>query len=99
MKFFDRVKEENINGTFDVFAIDEHINKAYLLRNADICTTESQLEGFRLRISCGPEKYEYRGHFKTGSEMQEFAESVSRLMNEARTKNYPRQPPDHKSGD
>lgn len=87
--FFDRVEERNINGTFEVFAVNEKDDLLYLLReNLIISTSESALEGFRLSISCYPEKYVYRGCFNTASEMKEFAESVPRLLYEASKKNY-----------
>ena len=88
MYLFDRVEEQKINGTFEVFAINEQDNQAYLLRNIIISTSESTLEGFSLSISCYPEKYIYRGSFNTADEMKEFADSVLRLLNEASKKNF-----------
>ena len=88
MHLFDRVEEKNMNGIFEVFAVNEQDNQAYLLRNVIINTSESALEGLSLSISCHPEKYVYRGGFNTASEMKEFAESILRLLNEANKKNY-----------
>lgn len=84
---FDRVEEKNINGIYEIFAINEKDNKEYLLRNVIISTSESSLDGFFLSISCYQEKYVYRGSFKTSGEMKEFAESVDRLLFEAGKKN------------
>lgn len=88
MYLFDRVEEKNINGTFEVIAVNDQDNQAYLLRNVIISTSESALEGLSLSISCYPEKYVYRGSFNTASEMQEFADNVLRLLYEASKKNY-----------
>jgi hypothetical protein len=85
---FDRVEEKNINGIFEVFAVNEQDNQAYLLRNVIISTSESTLDGLSLSISCYPEKYVYRGSFNTASEMKVFADSVLRLLYEASKKNY-----------
>ena len=88
MYLFDRVEEQNINGTFEVFAVNDLDNQAYLLRNVIISTSESTLEGLSLSISCYPEKYVYRGSFDTASEMKEFADNVLRLLYEASKKNF-----------
>ena len=88
MYLFDRVEEKNINGSFEVFAINEKDNQAYLLRSVIINISESVLEGLSLSISSHPEKYVYRGSFNTVSEMKDFADSVLRLLNEAGKKNY-----------
>jgi hypothetical protein len=85
---FDRVEEKNINGIFEVFAVNEQDNQEYLLRNVISSASESTLDGLSLSISCYPEKYVYRGSFNTASEMKEFADSVLRLLYEASKKNY-----------
>lgn len=88
MYLFDRVEEKNINGIFEVFAVNDQDNQAYLLRNVIISASESTLDGLSLSISCYPEKYVYRGNFNTASEMKEFADSVLRLLYDASKKNY-----------
>lgn len=87
MYFFDRIEEKNMNGIFEVFAVNEHDNQAYLLRNVIISASESASDGLSLSISCYPEKYVYRGSFNTAGEMKEFADSVLRLLYEASKKN------------
>jgi len=91
--FFDRVEEKIINGTVEVFAVNELDDQAYLLRNVTINTSESTLdestlERFVLSISCHPETYVYRGSFNSASEMKEFSDRVLRLINEADKTNH-----------
>ena len=88
MYLFDRVEEKQINGTFEVFAINEQDNQAYLLRDAIINTSAGAIEGLSLSISCHPEKYNYRGSFNTDIEMKAFVDSMLRLLHEANKKNH-----------
>ncbi|WP_445371422.1 hypothetical protein ACH518_20360 [Methylomonas sp. HW2-6] len=85
---FDRVAEQKINGTFEVLAINDEDNQAYLLRDVIINAPDITLEGFRLSISCNSEKYVYRVSFNTANETKEFADSVLRLLLDASKKNF-----------
>jgi hypothetical protein len=88
MYFFDYIEERDLNGTFEIFAINEQENQAYLLREVIVSTSESQLNGFSLSISCYPEKYIYRGKFNKATEMEDFKNNILRLLREANIKNY-----------
>jgi hypothetical protein len=88
MHLFDRVEEKEINGNFEVYAIDEQDNRAYLLRDVIINTSASAIEGLELSISCHPEKYIYRGVFTTEVEIKAFADNIMHLIYGASKKNY-----------
>lgn len=88
MYYFDRVEEKEINGKFDVFAINDQNGQAYLLRNAIVSYSSSTLNEFSLSIGCYPESYAYRGTFKTEAEMNRFAHSVQALLHGADKKNH-----------
>lgn len=88
MYLFDRVEEKEINGNFEVYAINAHDNQAYLLRDVIVNTSASSIDGLSLSISCNAEKYIYRGNFNTEMEMNAFAKDVLRLLDKASKKNY-----------
>lgn len=88
MYLFDRVEEKEINGNFEVFAINEQEDQAYLLRDVIINIPDSTIGGLSLSISCYPEKYVYRDNFNTEIEMKALADSVLRLLHEAKRRNY-----------
>ena len=87
MYLFDKVEEQYVNGMYDVFAINELDNQGYLLRKIETELSASGLEGFKLIIRQYPETYVYRGNFQTKSDMENYANNITRLIETANKKN------------
>lgn len=51
MQFFDRIEQREINGFYELFAIDEQKNEAYLLRDLIVRTESSAITGNWLYVN------------------------------------------------
>lgn len=87
MNYFDRVSEQDINGTLFVVAVNDKSNEAYIVKGGIIGWMGNPSTGFTLNISCHPETYIYRNKFDTEDELDAFVASINQLTKQVENKN------------
>lgn len=83
MRFFDRIEKKEVNGLHELFAIDEHKNEAYLLRDLIVRTELSAITGNWLFVN----SIKKRTSFENEKTMNAFSENLMRQANELNTEN------------
>lgn len=83
MQFFDRIEQREINGFYELFAIDEQKNEAYLLRDLIVRTESSAITGNWIYVN----SIKKRMSFENEKLMNDFSESLMQQANELNTEN------------
>jgi hypothetical protein len=83
MQFFDRIEQREIKGFYELFAIDEQKNEAYLLKDLIVRTESSAITGNWLYVN----SIKKRISFENEKLMNDFSENLMRQANELDAEN------------
>lgn len=81
--YFDFIEEREVNGRFDIYAINRLEDVAFLLKTPVIATSVSSSGELWLKIVDNQNEYFYRGEFQSKEEMDKYVSYINRLVTTA----------------